>query len=601
MPNRLRFLKLALFKRAYQVWTERGMLGFLKFSARALQKRAAHFRRDRDWIKRHTFTAAEALIARKTLETWSLQPKFSVVMPVYNVEPKWLKKAIESVRQQVYPHWELCIADDASTEPSIKPLLEAYMRQDSRIRVVFRAENGNISEATNSAIAIAAGDYIALLDNDDELTPDALYENAKLIHQHPDADFIYSDEDKISETGRRSGPFFKPDWSPEYFQACMYTCHLGVYRTELVRAIGGFRKEYDGSQDYDLVLRLIEKTQNIYHIPKILYHWRSLPSSVASEESAKPWAYDAARRALEAMLARSPYPGSVTPGISPGFWRIHRTLVQKPLISIIIPSAGTERMTPKGKLCLLENCIKSIHRETTYAPYEIVVIDGHDLSAETVSRLQNWNVKLVRSQDPFNFSSRINQAVEQASGEVLVLLNDDTEVLTPDWLEVMLELARQEEIGAVGAKLLYPDEHIQHAGVLILDGNPTHAFHRAEADHPGYFFSNEVHRNFIAVTGACLMVRRSRFLEAGGLSSDFPLNYNDVDFCLRLHQLGYRNVYVPYARLIHYESASREDGLQPGEWENLNGLWQDYWEKLGGDPYYNPNLSTQSPDFQIKL
>ncbi|WP_421658643.1 glycosyltransferase family 2 protein [Leptothermofonsia sp. ETS-13] len=588
----------------FKIWRERGTYGTLRFLYRRIQEsRRGQFTYDQ-WVTNHRLTRSQIQEAKRQIEQWELRPKFSVILPVYNVEAQWLEKAIQSVLNQIYPDWELCIADDASPAPHIKPLLTRYSKLDPRIKVVFRPENGNIVAASNSALELATGDYIALLDHDDELAIDALFETAKLINQHPDADFIYSDEDKIDTQGKRKDPFFKPDWSPDYFHACMYTCHLGVYRTNLIREIGGFRPGYDGSQDYDLVLRVVEKTRNIYHLPKILYHWRIIPASVtAGGEQAKPWAYIAARKALEDMLARSPYPGWVEETPRPGFWRVRRHIVGEPLISIIIPSAGRVMETPKGPLNVLENCIQSIQR-STYPNFEIVVVDGYDIPAPTLETLlqpavESPTIRLVRCAEPFNFAQRINLGAQNVHGDFLLLLNDDTEVLTSDWLESMLEFAQQTEIGAVGAKLLFPDGRIQHAGVMVLDGNAGHAFHGADGDHPGYFCSNVVNRNYLGVTAACLMMRSELFFQLGGMDEQFPLNYNDVDLCLKAHQAGYRNVVTPYVQLIHYESASRPKGLNPNEWENLNRKWGAYFKKLKYDPYYNPNLSYRTVNFEL--
>lgn len=580
-------------------WKNKGARGTVSFVKTYLRSKVKETSDYQEWIHEHSLSKKDITKIKKQIEKFALRPKFSIIVPVYNVEKKWLEKAIESVRNQIYPDWELCIADDASPKPHIRSVLTKYSKLDSRIKVVFREQNANISAASNSALELATGEYIALLDHDDELAIDALFENAKLINLHPDADFIYSDEDKIDTKGNRLDPFFKPDWSPEYFHACMYTCHLGVYRTSIIREIGGFRSDYDGSQDYDLVLRVIEKTQNIYHIPKILYHWRIIPASVTSGEEAKPWAYIAARKALEAMIERSPYPGRVEETTRVGFWRIRRDIVGEPLISIVIPSGGTVKDTPKGSICLLENCIRSIQDLSSYRKFEIVVVDGYDIPESTLQKIAADNVQLVRCSEPFNFSMRINRGAAKAKGEFLLLLNDDTEVITSDWLESMLEFAQQKEIGAVGAKLFYPDGKIQHAGVTVLGGNPGHTFHGFDGDHPGYFCSNIVNRNYIGVTAACLMMRQEVFHQLEGLDESFPLNYNDVDLCLKAHQAGYRNLVTPYAQLIHYESASRDKGLKPGEWEQFNDKWNSYLQNLNGDPYYNYNLSCKEANFQL--
>lgn len=596
LPVRLR----TKAKKGIQVWRERGTVGLFRFIAERQQARSRQYNSYQQWIEANEPTPAEHRKAQQTIAQWPLQPTFSIIMPVYNVEAAWLEKAIASVLAQTYPHWELCIADDASSKPHIKPILDRYSKLDSRIKVALRSQNGNIVAASNSALDLATGEYIALLDHDDELAPHALYENAKLINQHPDADFIYSDEDKIDTRGQRSDPFFKPDWSPDYFHSCMYTCHLGVYRTDLIRKIGGFRAGYDGSQDYDLVLRLVEQTQRIYHIPKVLYHWRIIPASVTSGEAAKPWAYEAAQRALADMVQRSPYPGKVEPGPRAGFHRIRRDIQGNPLISIVIPSAAAMLDTPDGPICLLEQSIRSIRDRSTYRNYEIVLVDGYDVPDPILEAIAGPDLRLIRCADPFNFSQRINLGAKAAQGEMLLLLNDDVEVITPDWLESMLEFAQQREIGAVGAKLFFANGTIQHIGVMVLSGNPGHAYRGIAGDHPGYYLSNLVNRNYLAITAACLMIRRDLYFEIGAMDETFPLNYNDVDLSLKLHQAGYRNVVTPYAQLIHYESISRGAGLKPREWEHLNAKWKPYFEQLNyEDPYYSPNLSKQEVLFEL--
>lgn len=583
------------FSKLYEAWRERGTRGFLQFVYQRWVARRRKRLTYQQWMVQQRLSEQDIERAKQEIAQWQLRPTFSIIMPVYNVEEEWLKRAIDSVLNQLYLDWELCIADDASPAPHIKPLLTYYSKLDRRIKVVFREENGNIVAASNSALELATGDYIALLDHDDELAIDALYENAKLINQHPNADFIYSDEDKISTNGDRSDPFFKPDWSPDYFHACMYTCHLGVYRTRLIRDIGGFRSGFDGSQDYDLVLRVVEQTRNIYHIPKVLYHWRIIPASVTSSEDAKPWAYEAAVRALQDMVDRSPFPGRVEPGARAGFHRIRRDIQGNPKISIVIPSGGATLDTAMGNVCLLQQCVQSIRDRSTYRNFEIVVVDGYDVPDDVLGAIAGNDLQLVRCAEPFNFSQRINLGAKAATGNILLLLNDDIEVKTPDWLESMLEFAQQPEIAAVGAKLFFANGTIQHIGVMVLSGNAGHAFHQVAGDHPGYFLSNLVNRNYLAVTAACMMMRRDLFFELGAMDETFPLNYNDVDLCLKAHQAGYRNVVTPYAQLIHYESASRQAGLRPKEWEHLNTKWKAYFEQLNySDPYYNPNLSAHN-------
>ncbi|WP_290881803.1 glycosyltransferase [Fischerella sp.] len=591
--------KTQKFNKLKQIWLKRRTVGLLSFLFQRSLSKWKQKRNYQKWIRRHRLDEKDTLSAHEQIKQWKLRPKFSVITPVYNVDAVWLEKAIESVINQIYADWELCIVDDASTKPRIRSILTSYSKLDPRIKVVFRTENGHISAASNSALELATGDYIALLDHDDELTIDALFENAKLINQHPEADFIYSDEDKIDIKGKRSDPFFKPDWSPEYFYSCMYTCHLGVYRTSIIREIGGFRSEYNGSQDYDLVLRVVEKTKNIYHIPKILYHWRTIPSSAASGSEAKPWAYLAGQKALQAMVERSCYPGIVEQTNNSGLYRIRRDVIGQPLVSIIISRSVKSSNAGQVSLGNLENCIRSIYQLSTYRNFEIILVDAYDIAEAISNKITAFDVQLVRCAEPCNVSMQINQGAVQAKGQFLLLLNDNTEVVAPDWIESMLELAQQSEIGAVGAKLLSPNDRIQHVGIVLLDGTPYHTFYGFDSTHPGYHCSNIVNRNYLAVTAACLMIRQEVFHELGGLDEDFSLNYHDVDLCLKAHQAGYRNVVTPYAQLLYYESASREKGSRPQEWHQLNHKWKDYFKQLGTDPYYNPNLSLLSPNFEI--
>lgn len=592
MFEKIKKIKLLLVERGIQ---ETLFLIFLKIKGK--YKRIHSYE---NWIKQSHLNKSAISHIKTEIESWKLRPKFSVIMPVYNVKVKWLIRAIDSVVNQVYSDWELCIADDNSSDPKIHSILSNYSKKDSKIKIIFRKKNGNISAASNSAIQVATGDYIVLLDHDDELTPDALYEVAKLINQDPNVDFIYSDEDKIDQSGKRLDPFFKPDWSPDYFHACMYTCHLGVYRKSLIDKIGGFRSEYDGSQDYDLVLRVTEETKNIRHLSKVLYSWRIVPTSTAMSGDAKPWAYLAAKRALEEMLKRSNYPGRVEEGERLGFFRVRRNIIGNPLVSIVIPSAGKSIELDDKNIVLLEQCIQSIRQLSSYQNIELIVVDGYDLSDGILENIKGDDLRLVRCDRPFNYSMRMNWGVKEAQGEFILCLNDDIEIISPDWIESMLQFAQQKEIGAVGAKLLFPNHKIQHNGVVVLNGNPGHVFYGYDQEHPGYFLSNIVNRNYIAVTGACLMIRKFLYEEVSGFDEFFPLNYNDVDFCLRLHQAGYRNVVTPYAQLYHYESMTREKGLQPKEWNNFNHRWGEYLTSLGGDPYYSSCLSDDG-NFDLKL
>ncbi|HXG08241.1 MAG TPA: glycosyltransferase family 2 protein [Gemmataceae bacterium] len=548
------------------------------------------------WRRRRLLTDADRCRLRRAVERMTHPPLISVLLPVYNVEEKYLRLAIESVRRQIYPHWELCITDDGSTAPHIAPVLAEYARLDPRIKVATHPSNRGIAAASNTALARATGDYIALLDHDDELAEQALFKMAQAICADRSLDMLYSDEDKLDPEGRHVEPFFKPDWSPEYFLTCMYTCHLGVYRTALVRELGGFRSEYDNAQDYDLVLRLIARSNRIHHVPDILYHWRKLPTSTAANSQAKPLATPTARRALQDYLKRIGRPGRVEEGPRPGLHRVRFDLVGRPKVSIIIPSACRPVIIRDERTYYAVNCIESIRRQSTYDHYEIILLHPGRLPAALARRLKGLGVIPLTYAEPFNFSAAMNQGAARATGEYLLFLNDDMEVISPDWLECLLEFAQQPEIGAVGARLLFPDGRLQHVGVTILDGHPGHPFYLAARDHPGYFCSNTSHRNCSAVTGACLMTRAEVFRALGGFDPDFPLNYNDIDFCLRVQLSGRRVVYTPYAELYHFESATKT-GTYAHELEMFKKRWKERWPR---DPYFNPNLTIHHPDYRIE-
>lgn len=554
------------------------------------------------WLNKNFPREADLGKMAETVAIFSYKPVISVIMPVYNPPEDFLREAIESVLHQIYPYWELCIADDASTKPYIKALLEDYTAKDSRIKVVFRTENGHISYASNSALEIATGEFITLLDHDDLLTPDALYEVALLLNKHPDADMIYSDEDKIDQYHQLQEPFFKPDWCPDSFLSRMYTCHLGTYRRSLVTEIGGFRVGYEGSQDYDLVLRLTEKTENIFHIPKILYHWRIHSDSTARSLSSKNYATDAAKKAILDALYRRDEPGEVIP-IAGGHHLVRYEVKDSKLISIIIPTKNLGN--------ILDNCLKSIFEKTTYLNYEVLVIDNGSTEIETQDVINKWKLREPNRfrcevlDIPFNFSKINNYAVEQARGEYLLFLNNDTEVISGDWLEAMVEQAQRPCIGAVGALLLYPDNTIQHAGVVCVGGLAGHSHKHYSSGSPGYFFQVQTINNYLAVTAACLMCRREVFETIGGFEEELSVAFNDIDLCFKMIEKGYRNIYLPHVVLYHYESKSRgyEDNPEKQtrfikEVKYMQNKWKSF---IAYDPCYNPNLTKEREDFSIGL
>jgi O-antigen biosynthesis protein len=558
------------------------------------------------WMGIHAPRAADLRRMADTIPTFRYQPTISIIMPVYNTPEKFLRDAIQSVLNQAYPYWELCIADDASTATYIKPLLEEYAAKDARIKLHFRSENGHISRASNSAIELATGDYIALLDHDDLITPDALYEVVLSINQHPDADMIYSDEDKADEHNNIMHPFFKPDWCPDSFLTRMYTCHFGVYRRSVIDEIGGFRVGYEGSQDYDLVLRFTEKTDKIYHIPKILYHWRIHAESTASGgETVKTYAYDAAKKAITEAIYRRGEPGRVldVPGFL-GSYTVRYDIKDYKRVSIIIPT--------RDLAGLLDRCLESIFTQTTYPNYEVIVVDNGSVEPETAALFARWTqqepdrFKCYKYDIPFNYPKINNYGVEKATGDYLLLLNNDTQVLTPDWLEAMVEHVQRPSIGAVGALLLYSDDLIQHAGVIMgIGGIAGHSHRMFPKDTPGYVCQVKTVNNYSAVTGACLMCRREVFEEVGGLDETLAVAYNDVDFCLKIVDRGYRNLYIPHAVLYHYESRSRGYEDTPEKLERLareGDIIRSRWLKyIEHDPCYNPHLTKDLENYSINL
>ncbi|WP_242020438.1 glycosyltransferase [Microcoleus sp. FACHB-1515] len=555
------------------------------------------------WRIANTPRAADLERMVQMAEILPAKPTISVLMPVYNPPEAYLRSAIESVLAQAYSYWELCIADDASTDANVRSIIKEYAAIDSRIKIAFRPENGHISACSNSALELATGEYIALLDHDDLLSPDALFEIALLLNRHPEADMIYSDEDKIDEQGNFSTPYFKPDWSPDSFLSRMYTCHLGAYRRSIVQDIGGFRIGYEGSQDYDLVLRLTEKTQQVFHIPKILYHWRIHPQSTAQTAAAKPYAYDASDRALAEALERRGEPGKLLPiDRSPGNYIVRYDIKKQGLVSVIIPT--------KDKAALLDRCLTSIYEKTTYPNYEIILIDNNSVELETSELIQKWRTKFDRFQCrrleiPFNYARINNLAVQQSSGEYLLFLNNDVEVITPDWMTAMVEQAQRRSIGAVGALLLYPDNTIQHAGVVLgICAYSGHSHKHFPAEASGYLNSIIGITNYSAVTGACLMCKRSDFEAIGGFDENLAVSFNDIDLCLKLMAQGLHHVYLPHVKLYHYESQSRgQDNTSEKRDRFLReaNYMMQRWEKwMQRDPHYNPNLTIHRQDYSIR-
>lgn len=525
------------------------------------------------------------------IAAFSSKPTISLIMPVYDPRPDDLRKAIASVEAQYYRDWELCICDDGSPEKYVRTILEEAARCDPRIKVCFSRQNEGISLASNRALEMATGTFIGLLDHDDELTRDALFENVKLLQLHPEADVIYSDEDKLESDGSRSDPFFKPDWSPEYLLCFMYVCHFGVYRRSQVAEVGGFRGGFEGTQDYDLMLRVSERTRQIFHIPKILYHWRMAPGSTALRFQAKSYSSEAGKRALEEHLQRRQIAGAVLE-VNANRYRVRPEIKGNPLVSIII-------IPTRDKFRLLRNCVRSINENTNYANRELLVVDNNRTDARAKAFLRGLGDAVLSYPEPFNFASIINFAARRSQGEYLVFLNDDTEVIAGDWLTAMLECLQLPEVGVAGAKLLYANGAIQHGGVIVgVGGAAGHAYQHFPGNSRGYFDSLLHIRNVSAVTAACLMVRREVFEKVGGFDENLPVNFNDVDFCLRVQEAGYRVVWTPYAVLRHHESATRKPIVLANEVLNLQRRWGPV---LVNDPYHNPNLTLECGDYSLRF
>jgi glycosyltransferase involved in cell wall biosynthesis len=522
-------------------------------------------------------------------------PLITLLTPVYNTDLVMLTELFDSVRSQNYPHWQWVLVDDMSPNRALTQKLAQLAETDERIKLIFRSKNGGISAATNDALMAAQGQFVGLLDHDDILAHDALFHVAEVINAWPDVDFIYSDEDKIDSYGNHFEPYFKPDWSPYHLLTRMFTGHFTVYRRSLVEKVGGFRSEYDGTQDYDLALRIAEVTSNVVHIPRILYHWRVSASSAAGNQSTKSYAIDRQKKALENALLRRGVGGEIHPTVYPGNWRPYFALpVHRPLISIVIPTAGRSAKVRGAEVSLIEHCISSILKNSSYENFELVVVHNGDLSESDQNFLKSLDkVNIVEySAIIFNLAEKINLGVDNSSGDYVVLLNDDTEVITSDWIESMLRIAQHDDIGAVGAKLFYENGTVQHAGVVFMHQGPTHAYIATNAENPGENLVNILLREVIAVTGACLMCRKDRFLKVGGFDEGFPLNYNDVDFCLKLRQSGWQIVYEPSAQLYHYESVSKT-GTYDEELERFVARW-GYVD----DPFYNENYDRTNPFFQ---
>ncbi len=542
-------------------------------------------------VRNNDLRASDLVRLRDEASSFAYMPLVSLLLPVSGAEREWLEWGLDSVLSQVYPHWELRICGDPAEERT-REVLNRYKRLDDRIEVRYLEGDASESGVLNTSLSLAQGEFIGVLEGGDGLAPDALFEVVKLLQEHPEADLIYSDVDEIDEQGHRSNPHFKPGWSPDLLLSGDYISHLSVYRRSLLEEVGGFRE--GSGQNYDMVLRATERTGEIHHVPKVLYHRRA--GTTVPSGSNKSRVRERARRALSDALKRRGLEGTVEDGLLPDRFRVRYGIKGEPKVSIIIPT--------RDNVSYLKRCLESIERLTTYRNYELLIIDNNSRYSETMQYLDSLPHRVIPFREPFNYSRINNFGASHAEGEYVLLLNDDTEVISGGWLEAMLEHAQRPEVGVVGARLLYPDGRIQHAGVIVGVGSPwepgvaMHSHHFYSADSPGYAGALMTTTNYSAVTAACMLLRKSLFDEVGGLPENLPVQFNDVDLCLRIRERGYYIVYTPYAELYHHESVSR--GHFSGDrTENL--YMRERWgEEMDKDPYYNPNFSRGYGDFNLR-
>ena len=537
-------------------------------------------------------------------DSFDYKPLISIITPVYKTDYRFLREMIESVISQSYENWQLCIADDASNDRELEKILKEYSSKEPRIETIFRDKNGHISEACNTALNIAKGEYIVLLDHDDTLAPNALEELVKALNNNRNLKLIYSDEDKIDTKGRRYSPHFKSDWNRDLFYSQNYIAHMTALHKETVDRVGGFRKGFEGSQDYDLLLRVIKYIDDseICHIDKILYHWRAVKGSTAYSAKEKSYTTMAGLRALVDHF-RDAEGTVVTKGMLPNTYKVEYPIIPKePLVSVVIPTRdGYE---------YLHKCIESIYEKTYYKRFEIILVDNQSRDEKTLEYISEIsekydNLKVFKFDEPFNYSKINNFAVKHAEGEVLLFLNDDIEIISPNWMTEMVQHAIREDIGAVGAKLYYDNETIQHAGVILgIGGVAGHSHKYFSRDSHGYFSKLKLIQNYSAVTGACMALKKSIFLEVGGFDEEnLAVAFNDVDLCLKIEEAGYRNLWTPYAEAYHHESVSRGAENTAEKVKRFNSeiafMKRKWGEKLKRDRYYSRHLTTEHEDFSI--
>lgn len=540
----------------------------------------------------------------QTEQKWERKVVISVVVPIFRTPEPFLRQMIESVINQTYPFWELCIADGSGNTEKTRSVVEEYVKKDNRILYQVLQENLGIADNTNTAMNMASGDYIALFDHDDLLEPDALFEIAEAaVKSQGNADVLYTDEDKVAaDLSEYFQPHFKPDFSPDLLRSNNYICHLFVVKRLLAVSVGGQRKEFDGAQDYDFILRCCEQAKSIVHIPKILYHWRVHKASTADNPASKRYAFEAGKRAIEAHLKRMKVTGTVSATKDLGFYRVKYKVQGNPFISIVIPN--------KDNVGILKRCIDSIQSKSTYRNYEVIIVENNSKEPDTFAYYKSIDgkdgISVIYWEEEFNYSRINNYGIMHAKGDYIVCLNNDISVITPDWMEELLGNCQRKEVGITGARLYFPDNTIQHAGIVVgMGGSAGSMFVGMSRNRTGYMHKAAIQQNLSAMTAACFMVKRQAFEQAGGFDEKLAVAFNDVDFCLRVRQAGYLVVYNPDAQMYHDESKTRgyEDTPEKQarfqkEKDYLRSRWPEIMEQ--GDPYYNRNLSLEKCDYTIQ-
>lgn len=549
------------------------------------------------------YVPSEETLEKQRKYKFSETPLISVAVPAYRTPELFLCQMIESLQKQTYKNWELCIANGSPDEERMCDILESYAKKDSRIRYKNLEKNLGIAKNTNEAFAMAKGEFIGLLDHDDLLAPNALFEVVQAVTKEENIDVVYTDEDKVTtDLSEHFQPHLKPDFNLDLLRANNYICHFCVVRREILEKTGGFQKEYDGAQDHDFIFRCTELAREIKHIPEILYHWRTHKASTADNPASKMYAFDAGKRAIEAHLSRMGVKGEVTHTSDFGFFRVHYPVQEEPLVSVIIPN--------KDEKETLQACLESLKKNTTYKNFEIIIVENNSTSADIFEYYRELakedNIHLLKWKKEFNYAAINNFGVRHAKGEYLLFLNNDVTAITPEWMEEMLGVCQRQEVGAVGAKLIYPDHTIQHAGCVIgIGGIAGHLFVDMPADRTGYLHKASLMQDMSAVTAACMMMKKSVFEKVGGFTEELAVAFNDVDLCLKVRKEKYLVVYDPYAQLFHMESKTRgaEDSEEKmrrfqKEIEYMRCHWMDILKN--GDPYYNKNLSLTKWNYSLK-